>query len=124
QRSQYCWALRSHGSSTRETAWQSCALGLTAVAFIATSTARNSLQQGRGHSASAFYYADFVHATASNIHPPVGRCRHIAHHASPRRNGGARESIGPRIGLNERVGRDSRSAVRDLCVRGDGDAVG
>src|SRR5439155_27003043 len=96
----------------------------SALAFIDSSTARNSVQQGRGDSGSAFYYADFVPATASNIHPPVGRCRHIAHHAVPRRNGGAREFFGLRIELNDRVGRDSRFAVPDLSVRRDCDAVG
>src|ERR1700730_18802472 len=38
-------------------------------------------------SAGAFHYANFVHAAASNITPPVGRCRHVAHHAATRRNG-------------------------------------
>jgi len=56
------------------------------------------VQQGRGRaSADAFHYANFVHAAASNIHPSIGRCRHIAHHAATRRNGGAREFFVLRI---------------------------
>jgi len=35
-----------------------------------------------GHSAGAFHYANFVHAAAGNIHPPVGRRHHVAHRTS------------------------------------------
>jgi len=35
-----------------------------------------------GASADAFHYANFVHAAASNIHPSVRGCRHVAHHAA------------------------------------------
>jgi hypothetical protein len=32
---------------------------------------------GKGHSAGAFHYANFVHAATDNIHPPIGGCRHM-----------------------------------------------
>src|SRR5260370_8052767 len=67
--------------------------------------------------ADAFHYANFVHAAASNIHPPVGRCRHIANHAATRRNGGARELVRLRTIQNDRVGLYSRSAVPDHSIR-------
>src|SRR5882762_8650272 len=75
-------------------------------------------------SADAFHYANFVHAAASNIHPPVGRRRHIAYHAATRRNGGAREFVRLRIELNNRVWLYFRFAVPDHSVRSNRNAVG
>jgi len=43
-----------------------------------------------GASADAFHYTNFVHAAASNIHPSIGGCRHIAYHPATGRKGGAR----------------------------------
>src|SRR6266852_2110906 len=43
-----------------------------------------------GHSAGALHHAHFIHAAASNIHPPVGCGRHIAHGPAAGGNDGTR----------------------------------
>jgi hypothetical protein len=93
-------------------------LGFAAVVFTASSTARRTIEQGRT-SASAFYYAKVVHAAASNIHPSIGGCGHIAHHAATGRNGGAREFFTLRIKLNNGIGLtpDSLNALQNQPAR-------
>src|SRR6266851_5399694 len=123
QRSQYCCALWSHGSSTRETAWQSCSLGFTAVAFIATSKARKSPHQGRGYSACAFHYADFIHAATRNIHPAVRSRRHISHRPAARRNIRPRKFLRLGIELDDGIRLHSGLAVPNRSVRRNRDAI-
>jgi hypothetical protein len=42
---------------------------------------------GKWRSADGFHHAHFVHTAVGNIHPSVGRCRHIAHDSAPQRMG-------------------------------------
>ena len=52
---------------------------------------------GKWRSADGFHHAHFVHTAAGNIHLSVGRCRHIAHDSTPRRDGRARKASRFRI---------------------------
>jgi hypothetical protein len=42
---------------------------------------------GKWRSADGFHHAHFVRTAVGNIHPSVGRCRHIAHDSAPQRVG-------------------------------------
>jgi hypothetical protein len=52
---------------------------------------------GKWRSADGFHHAHFVHTAAGNIHPSVGRCRHIPRDSAPRRDGRARKAFRFRI---------------------------
>lgn len=52
---------------------------------------------GKWLSVVGFHHTHFVHTAAGNIHPSVGRCRHIARDSAPRRDGRARKAFRFRI---------------------------
>src|SRR6266852_69584 len=78
---------------------------------------------GKGRSAGALHYANFVHPAASNIHPPVGGCRHIANCTSSRGDHRTGELFRFWIELNDGVWLHSRFAVPNQAIRRNGDGV-
>src|SRR6267143_199156 len=77
-----------------------------------------------GCSVGRFHHTDFVHAAASNIHPPVGRCRHVTHCTSSRGDIRAGKLFRLWIEPDDGVRLHSGFAVPNQTVWRDSDSVG